>query len=176
MIRIATGLGLIWASSASYVDPMNHHISIVSPKNFDSTIQKPRDKYPSAVLFYNRKLQAKSFIDKQWEAVATTMKGMIRVGALDCNESREFCASNLDKSSSVAKGDDAYEIIFYPTFPLPAWKYAVRRCCLRFHRFSQGKMEASVITKSLTQLIQPANIRPIHVKDDDDDDGNIYSE
>eukprot|EP01054_Gregarina_sp_Poly1_P005020 Gregarina_sp_Poly_1__5019@NODE_2660_length_1861_cov_250_333333_g233_i1_p1_GENE_NODE_2660_length_1861_cov_250_333333_g233_i1NODE_2660_length_1861_cov_250_333333_g233_i1_p1_ORF_typecomplete_len434_score76_04Thioredoxin_6/PF13848_6/0_15Thioredoxin_6/PF13848_6/1_9e08Thioredoxin/PF00085_20/0_0092Thioredoxin/PF00085_20/0_059Thioredoxin/PF00085_20/1_6e02HyaE/PF07449_11/0_0011HyaE/PF07449_11/1e03_NODE_2660_length_1861_cov_250_333333_g233_i15131814 len=127
---------------AGYVSPLKHDVSIVTPRNFELTISKSRDRFPGAVLFYKRTPVARDFIDGIWDSVAKELKGMIKIGAVDCNEFAQFCVQQ------DAKDVADYLIRIYPVLPMPPYLY-------------QGKEEKSKLSNQLAKLIPEARITNI---------------
>eukprot|EP01055_Gregarina_sp_Pseudo9_P001022 Gregarina_sp_Pseudo_9__1021@NODE_165_length_3881_cov_45_211869_g152_i0_p2_GENE_NODE_165_length_3881_cov_45_211869_g152_i0NODE_165_length_3881_cov_45_211869_g152_i0_p2_ORF_typecomplete_len438_score101_52Thioredoxin_6/PF13848_6/0_59Thioredoxin_6/PF13848_6/3_2e10Thioredoxin/PF00085_20/3e05Thioredoxin/PF00085_20/0_012Thioredoxin/PF00085_20/4_9e02HyaE/PF07449_11/3_8e03HyaE/PF07449_11/0_0022HyaE/PF07449_11/1_3e02_NODE_165_length_3881_cov_45_211869_g152_i024363749 len=126
----------------SYVSPLKHDISIVTARNFELSISKSRDRFPAALMFYRKTPAAKEFIDTVWDAVAKELKGMIKVGAVDCQENLQFCAQQ------DAKDIDNYLIRVYPTLPMPPYLY-------------QGKAEKPKLANQLAKLIPDAKVTNI---------------
>merc|ERR1740121_924730 len=100
---------------------MKHDIQGITAQNFDGVISKFRDNAVSAVWFYNDDNKADQDLLDEYNSVATSLKGMAKVAALNCKDFPVFCKQKDVKETP--------HITIYPPNPIPAFKY-------------EGKMEA----------------------------------
>mmetsp|Transcript_14165 Transcript_14165/g.28388 ORF Transcript_14165/g.28388 Transcript_14165/m.28388 type:complete len:427 (-) Transcript_14165:473-1753(-) len=134
------------ASGKEYIDAMEHDIQIVTQQNFDQNIRKFRDDKVSAVLFYKKEAAAKKMIDGWYNKAAKDLKGMIKVAALDCDDSPVFC-----KQQNVKEYPS---IVIYPPNPLPATPY-------------EGEMTEAAFKSHVTKFIPGSNVKKIAKADID---------
>lgn len=124
MIRVLQSFffyALVWVASAGkaddFVDPMKHDLFLVTPKSFDSLINRHRNSEGVAVLlhFKSTDKQVKKFINEVYNEGAKEVKGMARFGAVDCAEWGSFCKDNLNPQLETPL------LVVYPPNPVPAF-------------------------------------------------------
>lgn len=105
-----------------FVDPMKHDLFLVTPKSFDSLINRHRNSDGVAVLLHFKSTQGrlKKFINDVYNKAAKDSRGMVRFGAIDCDEWTTFCQENLNPDV------EAPFIVVYPPNPWPANVLKVR--------------------------------------------------
>lgn len=96
------------------IDPMTHDVFLVTPSTFHDLISKYRNSNAVSMLlhFDSNKPNQKDFIDNIYNKVANDMKGMVRLGAIDCAKWKAFCT---DLNPDL----EAPRLIIYPPNPLP---------------------------------------------------------
>jgi protein disulfide-isomerase A6 len=103
-------LGLCLAAKDLYSINKSDVVSL-SKLNFHNMIKKNRDDYVSVVQFYVPEDEKSQKLKDDFNALATSLKGIVRVGVVNCNNNADLCKE--------------YEIKEYPTiklFPAGAFK------------------------------------------------------
>jgi len=114
------------------IEAMKHNIQQITAMNFDGVISKFRDSQVAGLWFFNPSNKAdQGFLD-EYNKVATDLKSMAKVTAINCEDWPEFCKKNNVKQTPA--------IMVYPTNPVPAFMY-------------EGKMESKAIMAKLTRFI-----------------------
>eukprot|EP01053_Blabericola_migrator_P002448 Blabericola_migrator_1__2447@NODE_168_length_12126_cov_91_620864_g146_i0_p4_GENE_NODE_168_length_12126_cov_91_620864_g146_i0NODE_168_length_12126_cov_91_620864_g146_i0_p4_ORF_typecomplete_len442_score85_48Thioredoxin_6/PF13848_6/0_069Thioredoxin_6/PF13848_6/1_4e09Thioredoxin/PF00085_20/0_0002Thioredoxin/PF00085_20/0_036Thioredoxin/PF00085_20/7_6e02HyaE/PF07449_11/5e05HyaE/PF07449_11/4_5e03HyaE/PF07449_11/8_6e03_NODE_168_length_12126_cov_91_620864_g146_i069478272 len=134
-------------SRETLVSPLKHDISIVTTKNFELSISKMRDRTPAVVLYYQKSPETKDFIETFWDPVAKDLKGMVKIGAADCDENHSLCTQQLPAEVSIGT-ERPYAIKVYPPMPMPPHMY-------------QGREEVTRMVNAFTRLIPDAKITNI---------------
>lgn len=130
---------LTFGNTEALVKPMEHDIITITPQNFDGAIRKNRDVGVSAILFYKKNNEAKTMINGWYNEVAKDLKGMVKIGAVNCDEFPVLCKEHNNKGTFPT-------IMTYPPLPIPAGAY-------------EGKLEKGPLSGFLTRMIPNNNVK-----------------
>jgi len=113
------------------IEAMQHDIQQITPQNFDGVISKFRDSAVSAVWYFEEDNKADQAFFDEYNKLAGDMKGMMKVTAVSCSDSKPFCTKNGVKETP--------HIQIYPVNPQPTFKF-------------EGKLEAKALGGKLSKL------------------------
>eukprot|EP00922_Rhytidocystis_sp_ex-Travisia-forbesii_P060422 GHVS01089559.1.p1 GENE.GHVS01089559.1~~GHVS01089559.1.p1 ORF type:complete len:459 (+),score=70.63 GHVS01089559.1:106-1482(+) len=125
-------------SEATVLDSMVHDVAILTPQNFESQITRKRGSQVNAVVFHTRDANAKKLLHGEINKLAGELKGMVTVGAVDCDQFPMLC-----EDQNAASGHPVVTI--YPILPFPAYKY-------------EGDVSVASLKKALFRLIPTRNL------------------
>eukprot|EP01066_Platyproteum_vivax_P009828 Platyproteum_vivax@DN4357_c0_g1_i2.p1 len=125
-----------------FIDPMEHEVDIVTAHSFDRQINKNRDAHVQAVMFHKKDASSKDFLDTHWNPLATELKGLIKIAAIDCKEFKKFCEDSNVK--------DHPSVMIYPPNPIPPFFF--------------DQMEKEKLKKKLMSLV-PNNVKTLSVEE-----------
>jgi len=111
---------------------MEHDIMQITASNFDGVIAKFRDNAVSSVWYFNKDSQEDTKFLNEYNKVASEMKGMAKVAAMDCAEYSKFCEKQGVKETPT--------VMIYPPNPVPAFKF-------------EGKMEQKAISGKIARFM-----------------------
>merc|ERR1719473_1703195 len=101
------------AEAAVKIEPMKHDIQQITATNFDGVIGKFRDSSVSSLWFFKSdNKEDQTFLDT-YNSVASDLKGMAKVCAIDCGDWPQFCEKN--------KVTQTPAVMVYPSNPMPAF-------------------------------------------------------
>eukprot|EP00921_Rhytidocystis_pertsovi_P004774 GHVQ01008302.1.p1 GENE.GHVQ01008302.1~~GHVQ01008302.1.p1 ORF type:complete len:507 (-),score=94.49 GHVQ01008302.1:1227-2747(-) len=106
------------SSSPSLVDSMIHHITVLTPQNYNTKIRQFRDRQISVVLFGSAlNEECKALVEGEFDKLAKEMKGLAVVGAVDCDMYTALCGDNGVQSTSYPT------VMIYPVNPFPPYEF-----------------------------------------------------
>jgi len=109
---IVLACALIEAASAKSFFGEKTEVVSLSKLNFNNVIKKNRDDHVSIVMFYSPHDGNSKKAGPEYEKLASDIKGIVRLGAVDCNEHADLCKE--------------YEVETHPTvklFPTGSYKF-----------------------------------------------------
>eukprot|EP00743_Colponemidia_sp_Colp-15_P000346 GILK01000398.1.p1 GENE.GILK01000398.1~~GILK01000398.1.p1 ORF type:complete len:414 (-),score=76.69 GILK01000398.1:208-1449(-) len=105
------------ALSKDLYDPLKSEVKILNSGNYDALIKRNRDVVTSIVQFHLPGDRACKNFAAEYIKLAADMKGIVRVGAVDCEKEPALC----EKEAGVI---DSYpHILIIPPNPIPIQKY-----------------------------------------------------
>eukprot|EP00922_Rhytidocystis_sp_ex-Travisia-forbesii_P019733 GHVS01029150.1.p1 GENE.GHVS01029150.1~~GHVS01029150.1.p1 ORF type:complete len:465 (-),score=67.09 GHVS01029150.1:250-1644(-) len=128
-------------TDAALLDSMFHDITLLTPQNFDSQVTKKRTSQVNAVMFYKKNDESRQVLHGVYNQLAKDVKGMVTVGAVDCDEYPMLCEQH-----NAATGHPLLNI--YPLNPFPPYKY-------------EGLMGVTELKNALFRLIPTRNMEMI---------------
>lgn len=128
-----------------FIDSMIHDIDVITPSSFGTKINRNRDSHVSAVLFYTRDENTKNLLQKEYNDFAKQSKGLVTIGAADCDEFPLFCSQQNVRQFPT--------IIIYPPFPMAAYPLMGEINIDRVRKLSYDHIEGKNI-----QVLTPENI------------------
>jgi len=117
---------------------MKHDIQGITASNFDGIIGKFRESSVSSLWFYKDDNKADKALLDEYNSVASELKGMSKVCAINCNEYAVFCKNNNVKETPA--------VMIYPPNPIPAFLY-------------EGKIEAKALISKITKFMPDLSVR-----------------
>jgi hypothetical protein len=136
LVIAAYGLGA--ARGGVTLEPMKHDIQGITAANFDGVISKFRDVAIASCWFYNDDSKADANVLDEYNQVASTLKGMVKITAMSCSDFPVFC-----KKAGVT---ETPHIMIYPTNPMPPFKY-------------EGKLEAKAMSAKISKFITDLSVK-----------------
>jgi hypothetical protein len=116
-MRILLSLGVAALADAARltIDPMKHSVPPITRSDFDSVINKVRDRMVSAVFYYKPEdADSVKYFDP-FNQVATELRGMFKFAAVNCDDQEKLC-----KDEGVATDGQFPQVVVYPMRPFPA--------------------------------------------------------
>lgn len=138
--RVALGASLLasFGADAFTIEAMKHDIQGITASNFDGIIGKFRESSVSSLWFYKDDNKADKALLDEYNSVASELKGMSKVCAINCNEYAVFCKNNNVKETPA--------VMIYPPNPIPAFLY-------------EGKIEAKALIGKITKFMPDLSVR-----------------
>jgi len=119
------------------IESMRHDIQQIKATNFDGIIAKFRDSSVSSVWFFKDDNKADEAFLAEYNKVASELKGMAKVTAMNCNDFPVFCDKQGVKETP--------SIMIYPPNPVPAFKF-------------EGKLEQKAISGKISRFMPDTTV------------------
>ena len=97
------------------IDAMKHSVAPVTRSDFDSVINKFRDRMVSAVYFYKPEESDSEKYFEPFNQVAGELRGMFKFAGVNCNDQEKLC-----KDEGIALDGQFPQIMVYPMRPFSA--------------------------------------------------------
>ena len=104
-----------FAQARLVIDAMKHSVAPVTRSDFDSVINKFRDRMVSTVYFYRPDEADSSQYFEPFNQVAGELRGMFKFAAVNCDEQEKLC-----KDEGIALDGQFPQIMVYPMRPFSA--------------------------------------------------------
>ncbi|OLP97651.1 hypothetical protein AK812_SmicGene19977 [Symbiodinium microadriaticum] len=114
------------------IEAMEHDIIQIQASTFDGIISKFRDSSVSSLWFFKDDGKDDGKFLDEYNKVASDMKGMAKVCAINCNEYSVFCDKQGVKETPA--------VMIYPPNPVPAFKL-------------EGKLEGKAVFNKLAKFM-----------------------
>jgi len=114
------------------IEAMEHDIMQIQASTFDGIISKFRDSSVSSLWFFKDDGKEDGKFLDEYNKVASDMKGMAKVCAINCNEYSVFCDKQGVKETPA--------VMIYPPNPVPAFKL-------------EGKLEGKAVFNKLAKFM-----------------------